>query len=100
MQQQPVPSTLALLLGEVERAIEARAQTAPRALRCALQMALTDLVAEAHEYGDDMEEMLQALVREIAFELGLHTNDVDADELANELSALIVARLSQAAVAA
>jgi Fe-S-cluster formation regulator IscX/YfhJ len=89
---------------ELDGVLEAHARRATRALRLVLKLALRQTFDELRAHGDDPErvpeQVLEAFIEEMAFELALHADGVDTDELTHEFSALVAARLARPAVAA
>jgi hypothetical protein len=106
MPRQEVANNVVLceLHKELDGVLEAHARHATRALRLALKLALRQTFEELSACGADSEllpeQVLEAFVEEMAFELALHADAVDTDELTHEFSALVAARLSTPAAAA
>lgn len=89
---------------ELDSVLEAHARHAPRALRCALKLALRETFAELQAHAEDPEivpeQVLEAFIEEVAFELALHVERINAGELSRALSSRIAARLAPPAAAA
>lgn len=89
---------------ELDSMLETHARHAPRALRCALKLALRETFDElqAQETESELlpELVLEAFIEEMIFELALHIDTINASALIRELSARVAARLSQPAAAA
>lgn len=79
-------------LSALRRALESviDARTRSSALRSALRMAVDEVFACLVE-AEDTDELLEALVAEIGFELALQTQVAEAEAIAHELAAVLAA---------
>lgn len=102
MQRHEAPhnAMLSELYKELDGVLDLYLKDIPRALRCALKLALKETIAGLDTNEIAPERILAAFIHEMAFELALHLDSVDTNGLTSELSALVMARMNPPAAAA